>query len=79
MRQDSLISYAELEKLGWPQSLIDDYAGLKRELVPQHGTDADPNNIYVSNLNGFYVKTDDATALWFNPVPGELTGWIQIT
>ena len=78
MRQDSLISYGDLERLGWPQILIDDYLGRLRELTPQRGTDADPNGLYVANLNGFYVKTDATTALWFNPSPGENTGWIQI-
>lgn len=77
MRQDSLISYADLEALGWPQVLIDDYLGRLRELVPQYGTDADPNNIYVANLNGFYVDTA-TPALWFNPTPGEDTGWIMV-
>ena len=78
MRQDNAISYADLQKIGWPQALIEDYEGLRRELVPQTGTEADPNGIYQSNLNGFYIKTDATTALWFNPVAGELTGWIQL-
>jgi len=78
MRQDSDVSYAELERAGWPQFLIDDYIGLKRELLPQSGTDADPNGIYVANLNGMYIKTDATQALWFNPTPGEDTGWVQV-
>lgn len=77
MRHDSLISYADLEKLGWPQFLIDDYMGRLRELTPQSGADADPNGIYTSNLNGFYVDTA-TPAIWFNPVPGESTGWIAL-
>lgn len=82
MRRDSLISYAELERLGWPQFLIDDYLGRLDELTPQSGTTADPNGVYFANLNGFYVKNDPAatppTALWFNPSPGANTGWIQL-
>ena len=77
MRQDVGISYSLLERIGWPNDLINDYQGLKLELVAQHGTDADPNGIYSANLNGFYVDTSSPT-LWFNPTPGELTGWIQI-
>lgn len=81
MRQDNAISYADLEKIGWPQALIDDYEGLKRELVPQTGMEADPNGVYAANLNRFYVYSDPsipASGLWFNPVAGELTGWIQV-
>lgn len=77
MRHDSLVSYADLEKQGWPNWLIDDYMGRLRELTPQSGTDADPNGIYVSNLNGIYIDTT-TPAMWFNPVPGESTGWIAI-
>ncbi len=77
MRSDSLVSYADLERLGWPQWLIDDYMGRLRELTPQHGADADPNGIYVANLNGMYVDTT-TPGYWFNPVPGESTGWVQI-
>lgn len=77
MRQDSLISYAELERLGWPQFLIDDYMGRLREFRPQHGTEADPNGIFEANLNGLYVDTA-TPALWFNPAPGADTGWIQV-
>lgn len=78
MRQDNAISYADLEKIGWPQALIEDYEGLKRELVPQKGTEADPNTLYRANLNGFYFSTTAPEKLWFNPNPGKLTGWIQL-
>lgn len=77
MRQDSLLSYGDLERFGWPQWLIDDYLGRIRELTPQRGTAADPNGIYVANLNGFYVDTN-LGALWFNPSAGESTGWIAL-
>jgi hypothetical protein len=77
MRQDNLIGYADLERLGWSNYLIDDYLGLKREVVAQRGTDVDPNGIYEANLNGFYV--DIATPqLWFNSVIGATTGWIAL-
>lgn len=76
MRQDNLVSYADLEKLGWPQHLIDDYIGRLRELTPQSGTVADPNGVYQANLNGMYFGP--AASLWFNPSPGAATGWIQI-
>lgn len=77
MRQDNIISYADLEKLGWPYNLIEDYQGLKRELSPQSGTEVDPNGIYAANLNGFYVDTS-SPGLWFNPTPEAETGWIQL-
>lgn len=76
-RQDNIVSYADLEKLGWPQSLIDDYQGLKRELSPQSGTEPNPNTIYRSNLNQTYFDVT-TPAMWFNPTVGKLTGWIQI-
>lgn len=78
MRQDSAVSYADLERLGWPQFLIDDYIGRLRELTPQKGTEDDPNGVYVANLNGLYVDTN-LNVIWFNPVPGESTGWIQVS
>lgn len=77
MRQDNLIGYGDLEKLGWPTYLIDDYLGRLRELTPQKGTDANPNGIYSANLNGMYIDTA-TPALWFNPTPGEAIGWIQV-
>jgi hypothetical protein len=77
MRQDNLIGYADLERLGWSNYLIDDYLGLKREVVAQQGTDTDPNGIYEANLNGFYVDTA-TPQLWFNPVTGATTGWIAL-
>lgn len=77
MRQDSNLSYGDLERAGWPNWLIEDYLGRLRELTPQRGTDADPNGIYVANLNGFYIDTS-TPALWFNPNAGEDTGWIAL-
>ena len=77
MRQDNLISYSLLEKSGWPLELINDYQGLKRELAPQNGTETDPNGIYVANLNGQYFDTATPSH-WYNPTPGDDTGWIQI-
>ena len=77
MTQGTLISYAELEKLGWPKSLIEDYQGLKLDITPQRGAETNPNTIYKANSNGFYVDTT-TPSLWFNPTPGELTGWIQL-
>lgn len=78
MRQDSLISYGDLERLGWPQYLIDDYLGRLRELTPQRGTEADPNGIFEANLNGMYIDTN-LNVIWFNPSPGADTGWIQVS
>jgi len=77
MRRDNDLSYADLERLGWPSWLIDDYIGRLQELRPQSGTETDPNGVYESNLNGQYFDTA-TPALWYNPAPGELTGWIQI-
>lgn len=82
MRQDRGVSYADLENIGWPLWLIEDYQGLKRELrreiTPLSGTDTNPNGIYPANLSGLYVKTSAPTGLWFNPNTGDDTGWIQI-
>lgn len=72
------ISYSDLERAGWPMSVIEDYQSFKRGVAPQSGTDADPNTIYTANINGFYVKTNGPTGLWFNPTVGAKTGWIQI-
>lgn len=77
MRRDNVLSYADLEGAGWPGWLIDDYIGRLQELTPQHGTESDPNGVYESNLNGLYIDTA-TPAMWFNPAPGETTGWIQI-
>lgn len=78
MRQDNLISYGDLERLGWPGYLIDDYLGRLRELTPQRGAEADPNGVYVANLNGLYIDTN-LEVIWFNPSPGEDSGWIQVS
>ena len=77
MRSDNLVSYGDLERIGWPNFLIEDYLGRVRELTPQRGTDTDPNGIYSANVNGMYVDTA-TPALWFNPTPGEFTGWIVL-
>jgi hypothetical protein len=79
MTQETLISYADLEKMGWPAILIEDYQGLKRDLIPQTSdTVADPNNVYISNSNGMFIYTGATKAIWFNSVRGQKTGWIQI-
>ena len=72
------ISYADLEKAGWPMALIDDYQSFKRNVLPQHGAEADPNNVYKSNLNGFYIDTN-LNVMWFNPTAGSTTGWVQVS
>jgi len=77
MRQDSLVSYGDLERAGWPQFLIDDYMGRLRELTPQRGLDANPNGIYEANLNGFYIDTN-TPSMWFNSQPGADTGWVAL-
>lgn len=75
---DSLeLSYSDLQKMGWADALIEDYQGFKRSMKPQHGTDVDPNTIYIANVNGFYVDTATPT-YWFNPTNGAKTGWIQL-
>lgn len=71
------LSYADLEQLGWPNSLIDEYLSMKRNFTPQRGIEADPNSIYRANFNGMYIDTN-LNALWFNPTPGALTGWIAL-
>lgn len=78
MRQDSLISYADMQRMGFDSAFIDDYQGIKREFAPQSGTTADPNGVFISNSNGFYVDTA-TPRLWFNPVAGVKTGWIALT
>lgn len=77
MRQDNIISYADLEALGWPNALINDYQGLKRELAPIFDVEADPNGIYEANLCGQYFDTNLGT-MWINDTPGDSTGWVQI-
>lgn len=71
------LSYAELEAIGWPNQLIDEYLSMKRNFTPQRGTEADPNSVYRANLNGMYIDTN-LGVLWFNPTPGALTGWVAL-
>lgn len=71
------ISYADLEREGWSQALIDDYQAFKRLSVPQKGSESDPNGVYRANLNGMYVDTV-TPSLWYNPTNGADTGWIQL-
>jgi hypothetical protein len=72
------ISYSELEQAGWPMSVIEDYQSFKRQVLPQHGVTADPNGVYRSNMNGFYVDTN-LNVMWFNAVTGSSTGWVQVS
>jgi hypothetical protein len=68
-----------MERMGFDANFIEDYQGIKRELTPQSSsTVADPNNVFVSNLNGQFFYTGATKALWFNPIPGQKTGWLQI-
>jgi hypothetical protein len=68
-----------MERMGFNSNFIEDYQGIKRELTPQSSsTVADPNNVFVSNLNGQFFYTGATKALWFNPIPGQTTGWLQI-
>ena len=71
------LSYSDLERLGWPEDLVNDYQAIREQLTPLRGDDADPNGIYRANLNGMYVDTT-LNALWFNPTPGALTGWVAL-
>lgn len=77
MRFDNALSYADLEALGWPQIMIDDYMGRLIEFQPVQGVDTDPNGVHMSTLNRFYVDTA-TPGLWFNPIAGVDTGWIQL-
>lgn len=72
------ISYSELERAGWPMSVIEDYQSFKRQTVPQYGTEADPNDIYKANLSGLYIDIN-LNVMWFNPTSGSLTGWVQVS
>jgi hypothetical protein len=79
MIQNLELSYSDLEQMGFDASFIEDYQGLKRDFIPQSSsTTADPNNVFVSNLSGQFFYTGVTKALWFNPVPGQKTGWLQI-
>lgn len=71
------LSYSDLERLGWPEDLINDYQAIRQQLTPQKGTEADPNDVYRANLNGMYVDTN-LGVLWYNPTAGALTGWIAL-
>lgn len=73
------INYGLLEVLGWPQELINDYTQIRNDLRARQGELADPNGQITSNTNGFYVKINAPTALWFNPTIGAKTGWVQIS
>lgn len=79
--QNTRISYSDLQALGWPDHLINDYQGFKQDVqnlyIPQSGTDADPNGIYEANFNGIYFDTG-TPGMWYNPTPGADTGWVQI-
>ena len=76
---DSLdLSYADLQKEGWSNALIDDYQGFKRSMIPQSGVEPNPNAIYVANRSGFYIDTL-LEVLWYNPTNGNQTGWIALT
>lgn len=79
MIQNLELSYSDLEQMGFDRSFIEDYQGLKRDLIPQSSsTTADPNTVFESNLNGQFFYIGATKALWFNPVPGQKTGWLQI-
>ena len=72
------ISYAELEKAGWPANVIEDYQSFKRAISPQFGTTADPNDVFESNMSQLYFDKTTQT-LWINPSVGVKTGWLQVT
>ena len=72
-----LLSYSDLERLGWPNALIDDYQSIRDQLTPLRGTDPDPNNIYRSNLSGMYIDLT-LKVIWFNPTAGAKTGWVAL-
>lgn len=71
------VSYSDLEQIGWPNDLIDDYQSIRAQLTPQKGTDADPNGIYRSNLSGLYIDLT-LKVIWFNPTVGDTTGWVAL-
>jgi hypothetical protein len=71
------VSYGDLERLGWPNSLIDDYQSIRDQFTPLRGAAADPNNIYRSNLSGMYIDLT-LKVIWFNPTAGALIGWVAL-
>ena len=78
---DLRLSYGDLERMGFRPEFIEDYQAFKREVSPQFSDDpaaSDPNDIFVSNLNGFFVYTGTPKQVWYNPVPGQITGWVQV-
>lgn len=72
------VSFADLERMGWPQHLINDYMGRIQDFSPQSGTATNPTTAgVVANLNGFYIDTV-TPGLWFSPTPGTSDEWIQL-
>lgn len=87
-RQDSNLSYSDLSRLGWPDWLVEDYQGMKRndaiELIPQRDLldsggvlITNPENNVKANMNGLYIVTT-IPSMWYNPTDGSITGWIQL-
>jgi hypothetical protein len=75
-RQDLALGYGDLERMGFNPKFIEDYQGIKRELVPQRGADTNPNGIYVANLNSLYFDTT-TPSLWIG-IAGTDNQWIKI-
>ena len=77
---DLRLSYGDLERMGFRPEFIEDYQAFKREVSPQFSATADDPNTaeFRSNLNGFFVYTGTPKQVWYNPVPGQITGWVQV-
>ena len=67
-----------LDGLGWPPALIEDYDRISRsDYFPLCGT-VTPNGNFTSNRSQVYFRLSGSTRqLWFNPVVGQNTGWVQ--
>ena len=72
-----------LEGLNWPPALIEDYDRISQsDYFPLCGS-LTPNGNFTANRSQVYFRildteTENIRQMWFNPVVGVNTGWVQI-
>ena len=68
-----------LQELGWPPALIEDYDRISQvDYFPLCGAST-PEGNFTSNRSQIYVRISGTTRqLYFNPVVGVNTGWLQL-
>ena len=67
-----------LEEQGWPQALIEDYDRISQsDFNPLCGS-LEPDGNFTSNRSQVYFRISGSTRqVWFNPVVGVNSGWVQ--